>query len=156
MKHLFSALSVALMISVLALFSSCSNKTAASEEGGAHSAKEEATSSSAGSVVGKWQVVDVTMEGLSKEEEAAMSMMKGMIIGENMTFDFSADGVAKTSSKSMPETVGKYEQSGTTLKVVDDKSGKNESMDIVKATSDSLFIKSNIDGKGMIMKMKKI
>lgn len=150
MKKLGSLLSVLAVIISLSLFTACGGKDGATAEGGK---TEEGAASS--SVVGKWQVVDMAIDGMTKEEEAMMGMMKAAIVGENMTFEFTSDGVAKTASKSLPASEGKYEQSGMALKVKDAKSGKEETMDIVKLTSDSLFVNMTLEGKKMTMKMKK-
>lgn len=137
MKKLVSLLSAFAVILSISMFSAC---------GG---------SASANSVVGKWQVVDVAMENMTKEQEAMIGMMKGAIVGENMVFEFTADGAAKTSSKSMPATEGKYEYANKVIKLKDEKSGKEESVDVVKLEGDSLHLKMDMQGQKMIMKMKK-
>lgn len=116
----------------------------------------EKSTATENNLVGIWLVVDVDMENLTKEQAAMMDMMKGAIVGEQLVFEFSSNGIVKTSSKSMPTTEGFYVFNGTSVTIIDNKTGKTEEMEIQFLSTTNLWIAMDMQGQKMIMKMVKL
>ncbi|MCF6132595.1 lipocalin family protein [Flavobacterium wongokense] len=142
-------------------FASCADKTNKTEGDAAgidstlvdapiaEAPKEEA------SVVGVWKLTDMDMgmeipKGKEKQFEEMMAKMKA-----ETSFTFNEDGTMSGDNPAVKGMKGTYTYADSKLTIIDDKTKKEEVMNVDELSADKLVISNEHNGKKAVMTFSK-